>query len=97
MSSPASRSERLDLGHGHTLRYTSWSPDRALNPQYAHLPDVDRWGAIVGHPVGLHPIVPAAQSSGYCEGMITFDGPVQREVQPNGPKWTVESWEPLTL
>jgi hypothetical protein len=87
----------LDLGDGHTLRYTSWHPDRDLNPQHAGIPDVDRWGAIVGHPTGPHPIVADAQSSGYCEGAITFDGDVQRQVDPRSPKWTVESWEPLTL
>lgn len=85
----------MDLGHGHTLRWLAWAPDRKLNPQFAHLPDVDKFGAIVGHPVGPHPIVPI--SSGYCEGAITLDGPVQREVRPAGALWQVESWEPLTL
>lgn len=90
-------SEALDLGHGHTLRYLSWAPDRDLNPQYADLPDVDKWGAIIGHPVGPHPIVPAAQSSGYCEGVVTFAGDVQQRLEPDRPTWTVESWDPLTI
>jgi hypothetical protein len=87
--------EPLDLGHDHTLRFTSWAPDRALNPQYDGIPDVDRWGAIVSHPNGPNPV--AATSTGRCEGAITFDGPVQQQVEPNRPKWTVESWDPLTL
>lgn len=85
----------IDLGHGHTLRYTSWVPDRSLNPQYDGVPDVDQWGAIVGHPTGPNPL--AQHSSGYCEAAITFDGDVQRRVHPNAPKWVVESWEPLTV
>lgn len=93
-------SEAIDLGHGHTLRFLSWRPDRSIEAnriRYADVPDVERWGAIVGHPVGAHPIVPEAQSSGYCEGAIAFDGPVQRQLEPSRPMWTVESWEPLTL
>ena len=39
----------IDLGDGHTLRFTCWKPDRELNPQYADLPDVERVGAIVSH------------------------------------------------
>lgn len=87
----------IELGHGHTLRFISWAPDRELNPQYADLPDVQRWGAIVGHPVGPHPIVPAALASGHCEGAVTFDGEVQRQIAPDRARWTVESWDPLTL
>lgn len=92
--------EPIDLGHEHTLRFTSWAPDRSIPAnaeRYAGVPDVERWGAILGHPVGPHPIVPAAQSTGYCEGGLTFDGPVQQQLEPQQPKWTVESWEPLTL
>ncbi len=89
--------DEIDLGNGHTLRFTRWAPDRELNPQYDGVPDVERWGAIVGHPAGPHPLVPADESTGYCEGGITFDGPVQRQVHPCAPKWTVESWDPLTL
>ncbi len=78
----------LDLGHGHTLRFTSWAPDRDLNPQYADLPDVERYGAIIDHdtPQGAP-----------CCGAIIFDGDVSRQLTPDGARWTVESWEPLTL
>jgi hypothetical protein len=89
--------EPIDLGHGHTLRYVGWHPDRDLNPQYDGTPDVEKWGAIVGHPVGPHPLVPEYMATGYCEGMVTFDEPVQRQIEPNRPRWTVESWEPLTI
>jgi len=37
----------MDLGHGHTLQFTSWSPDRELNPQYDGIPDIPKIGAIV--------------------------------------------------
>lgn len=91
-------SERIDLGHGHDLRFTSWAPDRNIEAnrmRYEGVPDVERWGAIVSHPTGPNPL--AAHFSGRCEGALTFDGPVQRELEPGRPKWTVESWEPLTL
>jgi hypothetical protein len=71
----------LDLGHEHSLIYTSWRPDRPLNPNLAHLPDVDRIGAILSHPV------PGEQP---CRNGLTFDGPVAREVFPGRPYWTVE-------
>lgn len=81
--------EVIDLGHGHSLTWLSWAPDRSLNPQYKHLPDVERYGAIIRHP---------AKKPGVCGGCaaIHFDGPVQREL---GEKvtWKIESWEPLTL
>lgn len=33
-----------------------------------------------------------------CGGFVTFDTPEAREVTtPQAPKWTVESWAPLTL
>lgn len=85
----------IDLGGGHKLRYTSWTPDRELNPQYADDPDVPRWGAILVHPAGPHPMM--LNPSGECEGAITFDGPMQRKLAPDTPRWTVVSWEPLTL
>jgi hypothetical protein len=87
-------SEPIDLGHGHTLRYVGWHPDRELNPQYDGTPDVEKWGAIVGHPVGPHPLVPEYLATGYCEGMVTFDDSVPPDASPIRPdRWTVESWE----
>jgi len=77
----------LDLGHDHRLRFTSWAPDRALNPQHADRPDVERFGAIIWH---------RREDGHECEGSITFDGEVARDLG-RGPLWTVESWEPLTL
>lgn len=78
----------IDLGADHFLVFTCWKPDRSLNPQYAHLPDVEKWGAIIRHykPDGK-----------LCEGCITFDGPVQRELCPERSKWKVWEFEPLTI
>lgn len=78
----------LDLGHGHALRFTRWGPDRELNPHRAHLPDVDRCGAIVEHQT------PAGEP---CAGAVLFDDPVVREVFSGRPVWQVESWDPLTI
>lgn len=78
-----------DLGSGHTMRYAAWSPDRDLNPQYADLPDVDRYCAIITHP--------RPDNGQPCEGAVTFDGPVQQQLSADRPRWTVEQWEPLTI
>ena len=78
----------IDLGQEHLLSFTRWAPDRRLNPQYAHLPDVERYGAIIRHFRDLGNI---------CTSAITFDGPVQRELATEHSFWTVETWEPLTL
>lgn len=80
----------LDFGSGVRACWTSWGPDRDLNPQYADVPDVDRFGLIIDHPDARDP------SQRHASG-ITFDGPVQAQVAPNTPRWQVESWEPLTL
>lgn len=82
-------SEPLDLGHGHTASFTIWAPDRALNPQYADLPDVDPWGLAIDHP---------RPDGTPCIGSAaTFDGPVVRQIDPTRPVWTVESLDPLTI
>jgi len=79
----------LDLGDGHTLRFTCWKPDRELNPQYADIPDVERVGAIVSH---------INQATGLrCWSGINFDGEVTRRIFPDGARWQVQSMEPLTL
>lgn len=77
----------LNLGDSHWLKFTSWAPDRALNPQYTHLPDNDRIGGIIRH---------VKADGTVCEGSIWFDCQVVREVFPGHPMWTVSSFEPLT-
>lgn len=78
----------LDIGHGHTLQFTRWEPDRELNPQYADIPDVERYGAIIGH---------TAQDGSPCAGAVTFSGSVQERLEPGRPKWDVQNWDPLTI
>jgi hypothetical protein len=73
----------VDLGNDHHLSYFGWAPDRDLNPQYEGVPDVERYGASIKH--------------GDCEAAVIFDGDVQRRLEPNRGRWTVESWEPLTI
>jgi hypothetical protein len=80
----------LDFGSGVRACWTSWAPDRDLNPQYEGIPDVERWGMILDHPDARDP----AQR---CHSGLTFAGPVQAQLEPNRPVWQVESWEPLTL
>lgn len=79
----------LDFGAGVTARYTCWEPDRELNPQYADVPDVERWGLLLSHD--------RPDGTGRCSSAITFHGPVQDQLEPARPKWTVEHWDPLTL
>ena len=89
-----SQREVLELGDGHRLRFVSWAPDRSINPQYADLVDVERYGAIVEHPPGPK----YKGDSGKCEGYIHFKLPSHaRLLSPKEPTWTVQSWEPLTL
>lgn len=81
----------FDLGHGHTASFFGWAPDRALNPQYDGIPDIDRAGLLVEHPDGLRP-------GERCKSAINFDLP---EMHAAGlaahAVWQVESWDPLTL
>lgn len=78
----------LVLDDDHFLNYHAWMPDRELNPQYAHLPDVQKFGCVIRH---------YKDDGTMCEGCVTFDGPVQRELVPQDHRWTVESWQPLSL
>lgn len=90
--------ERIDLGSDHDLRFVAWAPDRDLNPQFAHLPDVERYGAIVSHGLAAGDDNAECQRRGRCEGAITFNGPVQQELNGGAsPYWDVQSWDPLTL
>lgn len=78
-------SEQIDIGHGFSMSYFRWAPDRELNPQYADIPDVDRAGIIVDCPHGIG-------------GAVHFDvGERMKEIFPNSNFWTVQSWDPLTL
>lgn len=80
--------EFTDVGHGHSIAYTSWRPDRDLNPQYKDLRDVERYGLTIKH----------TNAGGFlCMGSVVFEGPVADEVSPDAPKWAVESWQPLSL
>jgi len=80
--------EPLDLGSGVIGRYTAWKPDRSINPQYSHLPDIERVGLILEH---------KAPDGTPHEGSITFDSQVAREVFNPKALWQVQSWEPLTI
>lgn len=80
----------LDLGHGHTLWFFGWYPDRALNPQYAGMPNVERAGASISHPR-------ADDISRTCSGAVTFDLPETSHLAADDHRWRVVSWDPLTI
>lgn len=79
----------IDLGDGHTAEWEGWYPDRELNPGLGDVPDVEKWGLTIYH---------KNPSGSDCAGFVTLDGEVQRRMEPNRTnRWTVESWDPLTL
>lgn len=82
----------LDLGSGVTLSWTSFSPDRELNPKWVDVPDEPRFGALIEHP---NP----RTETGRCCGHVYLDGPVTRRVlsDPERRIWAVQSWDPLTI
>lgn len=80
---------QVDLGHDHSYTFTVWKPDRELNPQYDGIPDADPWGAIIYH---RNP-----RTGEPCHGGVMFDGPTQRQIDPDRPCWQVESLDPLTI
>ena len=87
----------LDLGEGHLLTFSSWSPDRELNPQYAGIPDIPKCGAIIAHPRADGKYPRSDGSPRICRSGIFFDVGQVRQVFGDKPIWHVESWEPLTL
>jgi hypothetical protein len=92
--------EPVDLGHGHTLTWAAWQPDRELNPQYAHLPDIEKCTGIIRHPVG--PGGPgcgqdARYEQGYCTSAFSVDSEVARELFAERALWQVSCWESLSL
>lgn len=79
----------FDLGRGHRGEFLGWNPDRDLNPQYAGIPDVEKYAMTIYH---------HNTNGDECAGMVTFAGDVQRRIEPNRPNvWQVESWDPLTI
>jgi hypothetical protein len=78
----------LDLGLGHVARFTVWAPDRALNPQYDSIPDVDPAGLTIDH---------LKADGTTCSGALMFDGETTRQIFPDQDKWTIESLDPLTV
>lgn len=82
-------SQLIDLGDSHAIEIAVWDPDLDLNPSAVKYKDQLplKCSGI------MHHMLPGGQK---CEGAITFDSPIAREVF-NGPFWTVHSWEPLTL
>jgi hypothetical protein len=91
MSAPASGldPDEIDLGLGHGLRFVGWHPDRALNPQYADLPDCDLVGLVVSHPRGDDP-------SRRCVSGIQFDD-APAHIVDGRPTWRLETRDPLTV
>jgi hypothetical protein len=87
---PFGRPPDLQLGPDRGLWFIGWYPDRELNPQYVHLPDVEKFTAVISHPR-------ADGKGGICWSGVNLDGPVQREILKGEHIWKVESWEPLTL
>lgn len=81
--------EGEDIGHGHTIHYYGWPPNRVLNPQYDGIPDAPKAGLIIDHP--------HAKTGEPCSGGLRFDVPSMRAVAPESAFWQVESWEPLTI
>lgn len=75
--------QELDFGSGYSGHWVGWHPDRALNPQYADIADLDRSALLLTCPHGT-------------EGVVTVHPP-EYEAVFGQPAWTVESWEPLTL
>lgn len=76
-----------DIGHDILIAFAGWHPERDINPQYAHLPDVDKYCLLLGHQC----------KDRWTPNGCTLDGPVSREIDAGRAGWQVESWEPLTL
>jgi hypothetical protein len=78
----------VDIGHDHWLKYSCWKPNRALNPQYDGVPDVEKFAVMVWH---------KTTDGRWCVSGCNLAGDVQRKIEPNHPAWQVDCWEPLTL
>lgn len=75
--------EKIDLGNGYSASWARWSPDRKLNPQYAHIPDIEHCSLLITCPHGN-------------SGGITIDSPEAREVfKEHTEFWTLLSVNPI--
>jgi hypothetical protein len=75
----------IDLGMGFSVVFFSWSPDRALNPQYEDVADVEMAGIIIS-------------KDGENIGSCWFDTEdVAAIPDRKGPVWQVHSLDPLHI
>jgi hypothetical protein len=84
----------IDFGSGVTGRFYGWHPDRTIQDpawleRFGHLPDVEKHGMSFNHA--------RPDNGARCGGYVTFDSEVARTAFAGTSKWTVESWEPMTL
>jgi hypothetical protein len=84
---------RVDLGSGFSYRFFSWEPERDIQSPEWHAkhdqhPDVERAGIIIQCP---------HDDPEWGGGGIYFDLPETEHLAPADHRWTVESWDPLTL
>ncbi len=86
-------SERVDIGHGHSMGFFQWAPDDLPDNRERYgvpLPNVPRAGVIVRHPRADGKLY-----LGECMSAVHFDLP--ELAHHTGPKWTVASWDSLTI
>jgi hypothetical protein len=91
------REPDIDLGGGRELRWASWAPDRKLNPQYEGLPDIEKFCALIKHPLRPDDDQEFCRERGFCEGAAQLDGETARQIAPGRALWQVISMDPLTL
>ena len=80
----------FDLGNNHIAMWYGWNPDRNLNPQFAHLPDVEHFTLAIAH------LTPDGKP---CQSAIHFHGEVQDQLLEPSQIWDLRSapGEPLTV
>lgn len=85
-------SEIIDIGHGHTIQTVGWHPDRALNPQYADVPDIEIASIVIEHPNAKSAEWPR------CVSAVQIDTPEVARIFPDErSRWQLVSADPLTL
>lgn len=93
---------RIDLGHGFYYSFTSWSPDRKLNPQYEGMPDIDPVGIIIWRLEPRQPdqVIDEDAPEGFSWTGVAycyFDTPEIAAVAGDSPRWTLHNLDPLHL